>query len=197
MQGLRWFQLQRWGRDGEPLGALRLSFAACDADARRQLYRQPLVDLQEATTQGVPSALKASLLPKTSIGRFHLLSAREQCCPFFQLKTTQRIPVDHRFLGVLQAPRTAHWCRRWMGRQLRSSCGRSGGSRAPPSSCPASLTSEYHARYPIARAGAHMRIHTELANVTELCSPSDQRNDAHAEHIYEGHELQDHNKNIC
>ena len=55
MHGQRWFQLQS-GKDSGghgPMGEVRLSFAACDADGRRQLYRQPLLDLQEPSTQGV------------------------------------------------------------------------------------------------------------------------------------------------
>jgi hypothetical protein len=49
----RWFQLHSVRHGRHPaMAQAQLSFAACDADLRRQLYRQPLLDLQEPSTEG-------------------------------------------------------------------------------------------------------------------------------------------------
>lgn len=41
------FEMQRRGKERAVFGSVRLGLDAVDADIRRQLYRQPLVDLQE------------------------------------------------------------------------------------------------------------------------------------------------------
>jgi len=109
MQGLRWFQLQRWGRDGEPLGALRLSFAACDADARRQLYRQPLVDLQEATTQGAKDSTLVSAVDGAAAAE-QLREERRQQSPSQQLPSIADEPlgVFKMTLSHVDLAETAH-----------------------------------------------------------------------------------------
>lgn len=65
MEGRRWFQLHAVSHGDRPaMGQAQLSFAACDADRRRQLYRQPLLDLQEPSTEGAdtsPRALRSSI----------------------------------------------------------------------------------------------------------------------------------------
>ena len=46
-KGMRAFQLHQGSNDGAVFGSVRLGLSALDADDRRQLYRQPLIDLQD------------------------------------------------------------------------------------------------------------------------------------------------------
>ena len=46
-KGMRAFQLHQGSSEGAVFGSVRLGLSALDADDRRQLYRQPLIDLQD------------------------------------------------------------------------------------------------------------------------------------------------------
>jgi hypothetical protein len=46
-KGMRAFQMHQGSSDGAVFGSVRLGLSALDADDRRQLYRQPLIDLQD------------------------------------------------------------------------------------------------------------------------------------------------------
>ena len=46
-KGMRAFQMHQGSSNGAVFGSVRLGLSALDADDRRQLYRQPLIDLQD------------------------------------------------------------------------------------------------------------------------------------------------------